>query len=191
MSIKSQTRPATRWTRRGFMASATALSACSTASISSSRGEIDTRVDQALIELYQTIPGAQELANLAVGMLIMPRVNEAGFVGGAAYGEGALLIGNAKVDYYSVAGASIGFQIGAQRYKHALLFMTNEALAGFRAADGWEVGIDAEYAVLDKSAAVTVTTGTYDKPVYALIYGQEGIIFGATVEGNKYSRIVR
>ena len=180
-----------RWTRRGFIAGTTALSACGAARIASTRGEIDSRVDAALVEMYDTVPGARQLAELAVGMLVMPRVNEVGFFGGGAYGEGALMIGNAKVDYYSAAGASFGLQIGAQRYKHALLFMTNEALAGFRAADGWEVGVDAEYALLDKSAAVTVTTSTYNKPIYALVFGQRGLIVGASVEGNKYSRIVR
>lgn len=179
-----------KWTRRASLLGALALSAC-VAQVNSSRGEIDSRVDAALFELYDTVPGARNVAEQAAGMLIMPRVNEAGFVYGAGYGEGALLIRGAKVDYYSVATASFGLQIGAQRYKHALFFMTPEALASFRTSDGWELGLDAEYAIPNNAGAATITSGTFNKPIYAVIYGQEGIIVGATVEGNKYSRIVR
>jgi len=181
--------------RRSFLAgtglaATTALTGCANR-VASSRGEIDARSDAAIAEMYQSIPGSQALASRAAGVLIMPRINEANFFGGGAYGEGALLIQNAKVDYYALVGASLGLQIGAQRYKHALFFMTPEALAGFRSSDGWELGADAEYVVADRAGAVTVTTSTFQKPIYALIFGQEGIAIGASIEGNKYSRIVR
>lgn len=166
------------------------LSAC-VSQIASTRGEIDARVDEALAELYATVPGSQAVAGQAAGILVMPRVNEGSFIAGASYGEGALLVGNAKVDYFSVASASVGLQAGAQRFKHALFFMTPESLAQFRTSDGWELGIDAEYALPSQAAAATVTSGTFNKPIYAVIFGQEGLILGASVEGNKYSRIVR
>lgn len=179
-----------KWSRRSVMLGTLGLAACG-ARVSSSRGEITTNVDEGLAELYATVPGTEQIAEQASGMLIMPRITEGGFIYGAGYGEGALIIRGATVDYYSVATASIGLQIGAQRYGHALFFMTPEALAGFRTADGWELGVDAEFAIADKTGAASVTSGTYNKPIYAVIYGQKGLIVGATVEGNKYSRIVR
>ncbi len=180
------------WTRRGALmgVAAASLGACVNR-VASTRSEIDARVDRALAELFQAVPGSQALSEQAKGILIMPRINEASLVYGAAYGEGALMIGGAKVDYYSMASASFGLQAGAQRYKHALFFMTQNALADFRVADGWEVGVDAEYAIPQRGGAITVTSGIFNKPVYALIYGQRGLIAGASVEGNKYSRIVR
>lgn len=180
----------TNITRRAAVLGTLALAGCASR-VASSRGEIDTRVANGLQELYDTIPGARSVADQAAGVLIMPRVNEGGFIYGASYGEGALLVRGATVDYFSVASASIGLQVGAQRYKHALFFMTPEALADFRTSDGWEVGLDAEYAIPNQSGAASVTSGTFNKPIYAVIYGQEGIIVGATLKGNKYSRIVR
>jgi len=180
----------TKWTRRVAILAMLAAAGCAS-KVASSRGEIDSRVANGLQELYDTIPGARSVADQAAGILIMPRVNEGGFIYGASYGEGALQVGGATVDYFSVASASIGLQIGAQRYKHALFFMTPEALADFRTSDGWEVGLDAEYAIPSQSGAATLTSGTFNKPIYAVIYGQEGIIVGATLKGNKYSRIVR
>ena len=166
------------------------LSACAN-QIASSRGEIDARVDQAMTELFASVPGASAVAAEAAGILIMPRVNKGGFIYAGSYGEGALMVGGAKVDYYQLVSASIGLQAGAQRYKHALFFMTPEALAEFRTADGWELGVDAEYALPSAQGAATMTTGIFNKPIYAVIYGQEGIIVGASLEGSKYSRIVR
>lgn len=181
---------ASRWSRRSMLGAALATSACGVIS-SPSGSEIDGRVDQALSELFTTIPGTQELADQAAGVLVMPTVTEAGFLVGGSYGEGALIIGGAKVDYFSAASASIGLQIGGQRYRHALFFMTQEALANFRQTDGWEIGLDAEYALPSNGGAVTVTSTELNKPVYAVVFGQKGLIIGASLEGLKYSRIVR
>jgi len=182
-------------TRRTAILGAAAGGALSTSGcvgrMASNRAQIDARVDEALSQLYSLIPGSEALAQQAKGMLVMPRVNEASFIYGANYGEGALMIGGAKVDYFSLIGASVGFQAGAQRYRHVLFFMTPAALADFRTADGWELGVDAEYAIPRFSGAITITSGIFNKPVYALIYGQQGLMAGASIEGNKYSRIVR
>ena len=179
------------WTRRGLIAASLATAGCSAGNFASSRGVIDTRVTEALAELYAIIPGARNLTEQAAGILIMPRMNEGSFFYGGSYGEGALIIGGATVDYYSAASASFGLQIGAQRYRHALLFMTPESLAAFRTADGWELGVDAEYTLANEGGAATVTTSTFNKPIYAVIYGQEGLAIGAALEGTKYSRIIR
>ena len=68
--------------------------------------------------------------------------------------------------------------------------MTNEALTKFRAADGWAAGADMKYAVADQGGAIGVETTTALDPVVALIFGQAGLIIGATLEGTKYTRII-
>ena len=89
----------------------------------------------------------------ANGVLWMPLVTEAGLFFGGAYGRGALRINNVTVDYYSTTKATYGLQIGAQQYAHALFFMTDAALAEFRASDGWAVGADLRYATPDQGGA--------------------------------------
>lgn len=130
--------------RRGFLAAAgasTALTAaCSNGIGSNGDVEIDARVDASRDYLFSNFPGAADLAAKAQGTLWMPVVTEAGFFVGGGYGEGALRIGDATVDYYSAAQASVGLQIGVQQYAHALFFMTNEALNNFRRSDGLSVG---------------------------------------------------
>lgn len=181
----------TSWTRRSFIVAAAATAGCSQARVTSTREEIDAQVAQALDVMYATVPGSREVADQAAGILVMPNITEAGLFFGGSYGEGALLIGGAPVDYYSVAGASFGLQIGAQRVSQALFFMTPDSLFQFRTTDGWELGAEAEYTASSSAGSAGLDTTTVNKPVFALIFNQRGLIAAATLEGAKYSRIIR
>ena len=152
--------------------------------------QIDARVDATRDFLFGDFPGTRDLEQRSLGVLYMPLITEAGFGIGGGYGRGALRIRNVTVDYYSATRATIGFQIGAQQYAHALFFMTDFALAEFRQSDGWAVGADARYALPDEGAAIGADTTTQLSPVIALIFGQSGLIAGATLGGIKYSRII-
>lgn len=151
---------------------------------------IDARVDSTLTQLYSDYPSTQDLAAKSVGMLIMPVVTEAGFGFGGAYGEGALRVGGATVDYYSLAKASGGLQIGAQQYSHVLFFMTEEAMATFRRSPGYAAGANIEYATPENGEKLGAETTTALAPVIAIIFGQSGLRLGATLEGVKYTRII-
>lgn len=179
--------------RRGLIitgGAALGLSACGNGIGSNGGDRIDARVNATRDYLLQRYPGTRDLMNKAVGVLYMPLITEAGFGFGGAYGRGALRINDVTVDYYSATKASFGFQIGAQQYAHALFFMTEPALAEFRRSDGWAVGADATYAIPDGGASIGVDTTTTLAPVIALVFGQAGLIAGATLEGTKYTRII-
>lgn len=159
--------------------------------IGSRGGEaIDARVDSTLDYLYSTYPGTRELADKAVGMLVMPLVTEAGLGIGAAYGRGALRVDGISVDYYSQAQASFGFQIGAQQYAHVLFFMNEEALQDFRTSTGWVAGADIKYVLATQGDRFSANTITSTTPVVAVVFGQAGLLVGATLEGTKYTRII-
>jgi len=183
--------------RRIFLTSGTSafmLAACQNTVLgngigSGGSGQIDARVDATRDYLFQSYPGTRDLASRAYGVLFMPLVTEAGFGIGGGYGRGALRINGATVDYYSATRASIGFQIGAQQYAHALFFMTDGALQGFRRSNGWAASADIRYATPDQGATIGKDTTELD-PVIGLIFGQQGLIAGATLAGLKYSRII-
>jgi lipid-binding SYLF domain-containing protein len=158
--------------------------------IGSDGGErIDARVAETRNFLFTEFPGTQDLASRAAGVLYMPLVTEAGFGLGGAFGRGALQIDGVSVDYYSTTKATFGFQIGAQQYAHALFFMTEEALAEFRRGSGWAAGADIRYATPEQGASIGKETTELD-PVVALVFGQQGLIAGATLSGVKYNRII-
>jgi lipid-binding SYLF domain-containing protein len=139
--------------------------------------------------MFDRYPGTADLSNKALGVLYMPLVTEAGFGIGGGYGRGALRINNVTVDYYSATRATVGLQIGAQQYAHALFFMTEAALGDFRASDGWAIGADARYALPEQGASLGAET-TESAPVIALVFGQSGLIAGVSLAGIKYTRII-
>lgn len=180
------------WTRRGFIAGAGLGLAGCTAGARADRGaRIDQRVDLAMQQMFDEIPGTRDLVNRAAGVLVMPTITKAGLMFGGAYGEGALLIGNAPVDYYSIAQGNYGIQFGLQQYAHTLFFMNEDSLGDFRASRGWQVGADMEYVVRDRGDNLSVDTTELRSPVLAAVYGRAGLIVGATLEGTKYTRVVR
>lgn len=181
------------FTRRGvMMAGGAALftAGCTSVQGSDRRGaKIDQRADAALEYLYSRYPGTRDLARKASGMLVMPLVTEAGFGFGAGYGKGALRVNGATVSYYNAVSGSVGFQIGAQQYSHVLFFMTDDSLSRFRNSAGFSVGGDVEYAVIDNAGNLGVDTNTLLSPVVAVLFGQAGLIAGATLEGTKYTPV--
>lgn len=179
--------------RRGFLlgtGSLLALAGCGNGVGSDGATMIDARVASTKSYLIRNYPGVQELMNKAAGVLYMPLMTEAGFGIGGAFGRGALQINGATVDYYSATKASIGFQIGAQQYAHVLFFMTPDSLANFRSSNGWEASANMVYAVQDKGGSLGISTTTEQAPVIALVFGQTGLIAGASLAGVKYTRII-
>lgn len=158
---------------------------------------IDARVNIALAQLYEQIPGSEALAERAKGVLVMPDVVKGGFIVGGAYGEGALRVndGSAGYDrtegYYSVGAASVGLQAGLQQTSHALFFLTDGALEAFRGTDGWQIGADAEVTFPDAGLNVGLDSTTYDEPIIGFVFGEDGLLLGASLEGSKYSPISR
>lgn len=179
--------------RRTFMIGLGAtglLSACGNGVQGQGGQRIDARADASLNYLFDTFPNTQDIRDKSVGMLVMPLVTEAGFGLGGSYGRGALRVNGATVDYYSAAQASFGLQIGAQQYAHVLFFMTNDSLQTFRTSLGWAAGADIEYALKGQGGNISAETTTSLSPVIAVVFGQAGLIAGATVEGTKYTRII-
>ena len=187
----------TQVSRRGFLAASGAalvLAGCQSSAMGNGIGsqgaqQIDARVDKTRDYLFNQYPGTRDLASRAFGVLFMPLVTEAGFGIGGGYGRGALRINGATVDYYSATRATIGFQIGAQQYAHALFFMTDEALQNFRRSPGWAASADIRYATPGEGGSIGKETTEID-PVIAFVFGQQGLMAGATLAGVKYSRII-
>lgn len=181
-------------TRRGFLiamaGAGTALAACGNGVGSGGAATIDARVDATRDFLFNRYPGTRDLAQKAAGVLYIPLMTEAGLGLGGAYGRGALRINDVTVDYYSALKASAGLQIGVQQVAHALFFMTPEALQEFRSSNGWAAGADMKYAVADEGGTLQMDTTTSLAPVIALVFGQAGLMVGASVAGTKYTRII-
>ncbi len=181
----------TMMTRRGLLlgAGAVGLAACNNGIGSNGGAQIDARVAATEEYLFSQFPGTRDLASRAAGVLYMPLMTEVGAGFGGAFGRGALRIQGVTVDYYSAAKGSFGLQIGAQQYAHTMFFMTPGALEGFRRSSGWAAGADIRYASPEEGASIGKQTTELDE-VIALVFGQQGLIAGASLAGIKYTRII-
>lgn len=150
---------------------------------------IDRDVDNVLRNLYDTTPSARMLSKRAKGILVFPGVVQAGFIGGAEFGTGAMRQGGRTVDYYNFFAGSFGFQAGAQSFNYVMFLMTQSALDHVNRTAGWELGVGPTIVVVDAGMARRLTTTTLRSDVYAFILGQRGLMGGLGVRGSKITRI--
>lgn len=148
-----------------------------------------TRVEATQSFLFSRYPGTQDWASRANGVLYMPLMTEAGFGIGGAFGRRCADPGVTKRLLFSREGDDRLSDRGAQQYAHALFFMTPEAMEQFRRGPGWAAGAEVRYATPEQGASDRRKRPSLD-PVIALIFGQQGLIAGATLGGVKYTRII-
>ncbi len=163
----------------------------SNVALAKSAEEIDIGVDVTLEQFKQDVKGGREFLKSAKGVLVFPSVIKAGIGIGGEYGEGALRIGGKTVDYYSTAAASIGFQLGAQSKRVILVFMDEDALKKFRKSQGWEAGVDGSVALITLGTGGSIDTSNIQDPIVGFVFGNKGLMYNLTLEGSKYTKIVR
>jgi lipid-binding SYLF domain-containing protein len=156
-----------------------------------SAAEINDAVNAKLRSFVAQNPSARELGRKAAGVLVFPFVIKGGFAVGGEYGEGVLIVKGKAAGYYNIISASFGFQLGVQSRSVIIMFMTEEALAGFRNAYGWKVGVDGSIVVVTVGAGGAIDTDTLTSPVIAFIFDQQGLMYNLSLEGSKISRISR
>jgi lipid-binding SYLF domain-containing protein len=162
-----------------------------TTSYAKTAKEINSEVNVALKLFPQHVRGGKEFLQAAKGVLVIPNIVKAGLGVGGEYGEGALRIGENTVEYYSLAAGSVGLQIGAQKTNLILVFMQDQALKNFRASSGWKAGVDGSVAFIDVGKGTTLDTVNIKEPIVAFMFGQKGLMASATVEGAKFTKLVR
>ncbi len=182
------------WMLTALATTAVLLGACTTSTPSSNspaerRAAIDNGIDATMAQLYSSVPGARELAAKSRGILVFPKVYNAGLGIGGEYGEGALRVGGRTADYYKTTSISFGFQAGAQSKALIMMFMTQDALDKFRASNGWTAGADASVALLKLGANGTIDTTSANAAVNAFALTNAGLMYAATIDGSKVSKL--
>src|SRR3990170_4057683 len=158
-------------------------------SAAASAARIEADANETLHSFVRQVPGARELANKAAGILVFPSVIKAGIGFGGEYGEGILLNQQRVVGYYNLISASFGFQLGVQERSVIIMFMTQDALAGFEERAGWKVGVDGSVAIITVGIGGAIDTEQVMSPVIGFILDQKGLMYNLTLEGSKISRI--
>lgn len=152
--------------------------------------DLRSRAYSSLESLYASSPRARELQGESVAILVFPDVLRAGLIFGGAGGNGVLFSpAGAVLGYYNVAAVSFGLQAGAQDYSQAMFLTTRKALDYLDSSAGWSVGVGPTIVVVSEGAGREITTTTARSDVYAFIYGQEGLMGGLGLQGQKITKL--
>ena len=153
--------------------------------------EIDASVNASIERFVNEVKGAKEFLNAAKGVLIIPKVMQGVLIVGFEYGEGALRIGGKTVGYYNITSESFGAQIGGQEKDIIIVFMNKAVLKKFRTSEYWQTGVDAKVTVVNVGVDESLNTNTtkFKQPVVGFVFGQKGLMAGATIEGSKFSKL--
>ncbi|HZY08537.1 MAG TPA: YSC84-related protein, partial [Ilumatobacteraceae bacterium] len=84
---------------------------------------------------------------------------------------------------------SVGLLAGAESKAVYLLFMTDEALAKFRASKGWTVGADASVTLANVGASASVDTKTVQQEIVGYVLTNGGLMANVSLEGTKITPI--
>ena len=124
-----------------------------------------------------------------MAILIFPKITKAGFLVGGQGGNGVLLMGGRPAGYFSIYAGSFGLQAGVQQFSYAQFIITRSALDYMKKSDGWAIGSGPSVVVVDEGFAKTMNTTTLSNDVYAMPFGQKGLMAGLGLEGSKITRI--
>ena len=153
--------------------------------------ELNASGQAALQRLYAQSDRARRYSRDARAILVFPKIVKAGFMIGGQGGEGVLFVHGKPTAYYKIGAASFGLQAGGQSFSYALFLMNDKALKYLKDSDGWSIGSGPSVVVVDKGAAMSTTSTTLAKDVYAFPFGQKGLMAGLGLEGSKISPIKR
>ncbi len=150
-------------------------------------------IDQARIAVEQiradpnlaSFPG---LLKRAKAVIVVPELVKAGFFIGGEGGSGVLLVRHPETGewgypaFYTMASASIGFQIGAQVSKVMFLIMTDGGLEAMM-SDKFTLGADASVAAGPVGAGIEAgTTLNVEADIYSFSL-TKGLFGGVSFEG--------
>ena len=151
--------------------------------------ELNANGKAALDRLYAQSDRARRYGRDASAILVFPKIVKAGFMIGGQGGEGVLLVRGKPTAYYKIGAASFGLQAGGQSFSYALFLMNDKALTYLKKSEGWAIGSGPSVVVIDKGKAMSTTSTTIAKDVYAFPFGQKGLMAGLGLEGSKITPI--
>jgi lipid-binding SYLF domain-containing protein len=153
------------------------------------RQALDASADSALSRLFAQQRGSKELVGSARGVLVFPSVVSAGFIVGAASGQGVLRKGGKTAGYFRMTEGSIGLLAGAQSQAIFILFMNEEALGRFERSSGWTAGVDASVSMITVGVNAEVTTQTARQEIIGFVLTNAGLMGSASLNGSRITRL--
>ncbi len=158
---------------------------------------------QDTIEVFQQAGESGSYFNNSYGYAVFPTIGKGGIGIGGAYGEGRVYEQGNYVGNTDVAQLTIGFQLGGQAYSQIIFFQDHRAFNEFTSGN-FEFGAQATAVAVTAgaSAAATTTgsstglsggqhdaktTGNYHKGMATFTVAKGGLMYEASIGGQKFS----
>ncbi len=145
--------------------------------------KMELEVARAILDIKTKDPGIQRFFDDSAGYAVFPSVGKGGIVVGGAFGRGLVIV-NEQVDgFASLSQATIGLQLGGQKYSQFIFFKDQTALNHFKRGN-FEFGAQA--------TAVAITAGAsadaaYDAGVAVFTIAGGGLMAEASIGGQRFS----
>jgi lipid-binding SYLF domain-containing protein len=159
---------------------------------------------QDTIDVFKKAIESGPLVGKAYGYAVFPTIGKAGIGLGGAFGKGRVYERGKYIGDTSVTQASVGWQLGAEAYSQIVLFEDQRALKEFTKGN-FELSAEASaVAITAKAGGSASTTGSsagasagqhdattkgggYHKGLATYTVGKGGLMYAATVAGQKFS----
>jgi len=166
------------------IAGALVLTGCSTTpQTAEGQAQLTSKSEAAIQQAKKADPGLQRFFETAAGYAVFPSVGKGGLGVGGAYGRGELFEGGKLVGDCTLTQASIGFQLGGQKYTELIFFENKAALDSFKSGN---------FAFSAQASAVALKSGVsanakYTDGVAVFTMGEAGLMYEASIGGQKFS----
>jgi len=146
------------------------------------RAELHETASQTVAQMTARDPGLQTLLDQSAGYLVFPEVKQGGFVVGGAGGKGVLFEKGRPAGFAELTQASVGAQIGGQKYAEIVVIRDQFALDRVRASNV-DLGAQASAVIVKSGAAAS--TRFNDSGLAVFVQPTAGAMVNASVTGQR------
>ena len=160
------------------------LCGCSTAPKSQEdKSSLDDEAANTIAQAKKSDPAMHKFLSDAHGYAVFPTVGKGGLVVGGAYGKGVVYQRGQTIGYCDLSQATVGAQIGGQKYSEIICFESAPALEKFKSGN---------FAFAAQATAVALKSGAAANAKYAdgvavFTLAEEGLMAEASLGGQKFA----
>lgn len=140
-------------------------------------------VARAIVNIKKTDPGIETFFENAAGYAVFPSIGKGGVIVGGAYGKGLVIVDERVAGHTTMTQATVGLQLGAQKYSQFIFFRDEIALEHFKRGN-FEFGAQASAVAITKGASADAN---YDKGVVIFTQAAGGLMAEGSVGGQKFT----
>jgi len=140
-------------------------------------------VARAIVNIRKADPGIETFFENAAGYAVFPSIGKGGVIVGGAYGKGLVIVDDKVDGYTSMTQATVGLQLGGQKYAQFIFFRDRIALEHFKRGN-LEFGAQASAVAITKGASADAN---YDKGVVIFTHAAGGLMAEGSIGGQKFT----